>query len=157
MQPTYEIKLIRASRVSIFRCHQKLPNKIQIHYEKWYIYGAILVKMLFSIKNESVKRDLEMDQTNKVNNWYFGMKNHADIGAGTDKTHSLKTMIANVHGIGGISKLIRRRGNEVVYNNIGYLGQTSIQKLWKTSINVYLLCIILTSGQEMLHSKMSRA
>lgn len=48
-----------------------------------------------------------MHQTKKGNQWYFGMKIHAGISAGSGYIHTITATSANVHDINETSKLIR--------------------------------------------------
>ena len=57
----------------------------------------------------------------RVNQWYFGMKMHIGVDAGSGMVHSLAATSANVHDVDVTSKLIREDDN-VVYGDSGYLG-----------------------------------
>jgi IS5 family transposase len=48
-----------------------------------------------STKNKAGKRDPEMHQTKKGNQWRFGMKAHIGVDARTGITHSFTTTAAN--------------------------------------------------------------
>jgi len=85
------------------------------------IVDATIIKAPSSTKNESGKRDPEMHQTKKGNEWHFGMKAHIGVDAGTGYVHSLTGTAANVHDITEASKLLRV-DDEVVYGDAGYLG-----------------------------------
>ena len=85
------------------------------------IVDATIIKAPSSTKNESGKRDPEMRQTKKGNEWYFGMKAHIGVDAGTGYVHTVTVTSANVHDITEASKLLRE-DDEVVYGDAGYLG-----------------------------------
>ncbi len=85
------------------------------------IVDATLIQAPSSTKNEKRQRDPEMCQTKKGNQYYFGMKCHAGVDAGSGYVHSLEFTAANVHDITEASKLIRD-DDEVVYGDAGYLG-----------------------------------
>ena len=85
------------------------------------IIDATLIGAPSSTKNELKERDPEMHKTKKRNPWYFGMKCHIGINAGSGYVHSLETTAANVHDITVASELIRE-DDEVVYGDSGYLG-----------------------------------
>jgi IS5 family transposase len=85
------------------------------------IIDATIIKAPSSTKNESGKRDPEMHQTKKGNEWYFGMKGHIGVDAGTGFVHTVTATAANAHDITEASKLIRD-DDEVVYGDAGYLG-----------------------------------
>ena len=50
-----------------------------------------------STKNKDGKRDPEMHQTKKGNEWYFGMKGHIGVDSQTKLIHSVAATAANVH------------------------------------------------------------
>jgi IS5 family transposase len=85
------------------------------------IIDATIIKAPSSTKNESGKRDPEMHQTKKGNEWHFGMKAHVGVDAGTGYVHTVTATAANAHDITEASKLIRD-DDEVVYGDAGYLG-----------------------------------
>lgn len=62
-----------------------------------------------------------MCQTKKGNQYYFGMKSHIGVDAGSGYVHSLVTTPANHHDITATAKLIRE-DDAVVYEDSGYLG-----------------------------------
>ena len=61
------------------------------------IVDATLINAPSSTKNRAKKRDPEMRQTKKGNQWYFGMKAHIGVDARTKLIHSVATTPANVH------------------------------------------------------------
>ena len=85
------------------------------------ILDATIIKAPCSTKNASGKRDPEMHQTKKGNEWHYGMKAHIGTDAGTGYIHSVTATAANVHDITEAPKLIRE-DDEVVYGDSGYLG-----------------------------------
>lgn len=85
------------------------------------IVDATLISAPSSTKNEKKKRDPEMHQTRKGNEWHFGMKCHVGVDAGSGYVHSLETTAANVHDIIVAHQLIRE-DDEVVYGDSGYIG-----------------------------------
>jgi len=85
------------------------------------IVDATIIKAPSSTKNASGKRDPEMHQTKKGNEWHFGMKAHIGVDAGTGYVHTVTATAANVHDITEASKLLRS-DDEVVYGDAGYLG-----------------------------------
>ena len=62
-----------------------------------------------------------MHQTKKGNQWYFGMKAHIGVDAGTGYVHSVTATAANVHDLDETAKLVRD-DDEVVYADAGYQG-----------------------------------
>jgi IS5 family transposase len=85
------------------------------------IVDATLIAAAPSTKNAEGKRDPEMHQTKKGNEWHFGMKTHAGADAGTGYVHTITVTAANVHDIDEAVNLIRE-DDEVVYGDAGYLG-----------------------------------
>lgn len=62
-----------------------------------------------------------MHQTKKGNEWYFGMKVHAGVDAGSGYVHTITGTSANRHDASETANLIRE-DDEVVYGDSGYLG-----------------------------------
>ena len=85
------------------------------------IVDATIIEAPTSTKNLEGKRDTEMHQTKKGNQWHFGMKIHIGVDAGTGYIHSISATSANAHDIIEAHKLIRT-DDEVVYGDAGYLG-----------------------------------
>jgi len=85
------------------------------------IVDATLINAPSSTKNEKKARDPEMHQAKKGNEWYFGMKCHVGVDAGSGYVHSIETTAANEHDITVASQLIRE-DDEVVYGDSGYIG-----------------------------------
>lgn len=85
------------------------------------VVDATIINAPPSTKNAEKKRDPEMHQTKKGNEWRFGMKCHVGVDAFSGLVHTIKVTPANVHDIQVTSKLIRE-DDEVVYGDSGYLG-----------------------------------
>jgi len=85
------------------------------------IVDATIINAPSSTKNAEKKRDPEMHQTKKGNEWKFGMKCHIGVDAGSGLVHTIVTTAANTHDITVASELIRE-DDEVVYGDSGYLG-----------------------------------
>jgi IS5 family transposase len=85
------------------------------------IIDATIISAPSSTKNKSGERDPEMHQTKKGNQWFFGMKSHIGVDAGTGYVHSVEATPANVHDVNVASSLIRE-DDEVVYGDSGYVG-----------------------------------
>lgn len=62
-----------------------------------------------------------MHQTRKGNQWYFGMKAHIGVDAGTGYVHSVTCTAASVHDLDEVPGLVRA-DDEVVYADAGYQG-----------------------------------
>lgn len=85
------------------------------------IVDATIIAAPSSTKNKEGKRDPEMHQTKKGNQWYHGMKVHSGVDAGSGYVHTITGTAANVHDIEETAKLIRE-DDDVVYGDSGYNG-----------------------------------
>lgn len=92
------------------------------------IVDATIIHAPSSTKNAKGKRDEEMHQVKKGNQWYFGMKVHVGVDAGSGYVHTIIGTAANEHDSQKISELIRR-DDEVVYGDSGYLGAAEQEKI----------------------------
>ena len=82
---------------------------------------ATLIAAPSSTKNKEGKRDPEMHQTKKGNQWYFGMKVHAGVDKDSGLIHSVVVTAANVHDLRPAADLLHG-DEEVVYADAGYQG-----------------------------------
>lgn len=85
------------------------------------IVDATLISAPSSTKNEKGERDPEMHQAKKGNQWYFGMKVHIGVDAGTGCVHTVTATAANVHDVEEVPHLLRP-DDAVMYGDSGYLG-----------------------------------
>jgi IS5 family transposase len=85
------------------------------------IVDATLIAAPSSTKNKKGKRDTELHQTKKGNQWYFGMKIHAGVDKDSDLIHSVVITTANVHDLTSVAELLHG-DEEVVYGDAGYQG-----------------------------------
>lgn len=85
------------------------------------IVDATIITAPSSTKNKDGKRDPEMHQTKKGNQWYHGMKVHAGVDAGSGYVHTITGTAANVHDIAETANLLRE-DDEVCYGDSGYSG-----------------------------------
>lgn len=84
---------------------------------------ATIIDAPSSTKNRDKARDPEMHQTRKGNQWYFGMKGHFGVDAGTKQIHSVVVTPANTHDSQVIAELLH--GDETaVWGDSAYTGQT---------------------------------
>ena len=85
------------------------------------VVDATLIAAPSSTKNSTGKRDPEMHQTKKGNQWHFGMKAHIGVDADSGLVHSVIGTAANVHDVTQGHALLH--GNEtVVFADAGYQG-----------------------------------
>jgi IS5 family transposase len=89
------------------------------------IVDATLIDAPSSTKNQDGKRDPEMRQTKKGNQWYFGMKGHIGVDSQSKLIHSVAATPANVHDSRMLPELLH--GNETrVWGDAAYAGQTEV-------------------------------
>ena len=88
------------------------------------IVDATIISAPSSTKNKQGKRDPEMHQTAKGQQWYFGMKAHVGVDSRTKLIHTILASAANVHDREALPHLLH--GNETrVWGDQGYQGQTA--------------------------------
>lgn len=86
------------------------------------IVDATIISAPSSTKNKDNKRDPEMHQTKKGNQWYFGMKAHIGVDSQTKVIHSVAATPANVHDSACLPDLLH--GEETrVWGDSAYQGQ----------------------------------
>ena len=85
------------------------------------IVDATIIAAPSSTKNKEGKRDPEMHQTQKGNQWYHGMKVHAGVDAGSGYVHTITGTADNVHDIDETVNLLRE-DDKVCYGDSGYSG-----------------------------------
>jgi IS5 family transposase len=85
------------------------------------IVDATIIAAPSSTKNRAGGRDPEMHQTRKGNQWYFGMKAHIGVDAGSGYVHTLTVTAANMADIDQTVHLVRD-DDHVVYADAGYQG-----------------------------------
>lgn len=92
------------------------------------LLDATIIEAPASTKNKAGKRDPEMHQTKKGNQWYFGMKAHIGVDARTGFTHSLTTTAANEHDLNQAVNLVHG-DKEFVFADAGYRGAGKREEL----------------------------
>ena len=85
------------------------------------IVDATLINAPSSTKNKDGKRDPEMHQTKKGNQYYFGMKAHIGADDESGLVHSVVGTAANVADVTQVDKLLHGDEN-VVCADAGYTG-----------------------------------
>ncbi len=92
------------------------------------LIDATIIEAPSSTKNRSGKRDPEMHQTQKGNQWHFGMKAHIGVDARTGITHSFTTTAANEHDLNQTEHLLH--GDEAfIFADAGYRGAEKREEL----------------------------
>ena len=89
------------------------------------IVDATIINAPSSTKNQDKKRDLEMSQTKKGNQWYFGMKAHIGVDSKTKLIHSVAATPANVHDSQLLEDLLHG-GETRVWGDSAYGGQQQV-------------------------------
>ena len=82
---------------------------------------ATIIAAPSSTKNSTGKRDPEMHQTQKGNQWHFGMKAHIAVDAESGLVHTVTTTAANESDVGQIADLLHGK-EEQVWADSGYRG-----------------------------------
>ena len=112
------------------------------------IVDATLIHAPSSTKNSSGARDPEMHQVKKGNQWYFGMKAHVGVDAGTKLIHSVAATAANVADSRMLPALLHG-GEREVYGDQAYQGHAETirqrapeaedrtNRRWRTKLKSY--------------------
>ena len=89
------------------------------------IVDATIISAPSSTKNRTKKRDPEMHQTKKGNQWYFGMKAHIGVDSRTKVIHSVVATAANVHDSQVLPQLLH--GQETrIWGDAAYSGHRDV-------------------------------
>jgi IS5 family transposase len=89
------------------------------------IVDATIIHAPSSTKNREQRRDPEMHQTKKGNQWYFGMKAHVGVDSKTKMIHTAVATAANVADATVLPELLH--GEETrVWGDQAYPGQTEV-------------------------------
>jgi transposase, IS5 family len=83
------------------------------------IVDATIISAPSSTKNADGERDPEMHQTQKGNQWYFGMKAHIGVDADSGLVHTVVSTAANEADVEVADELLHGK-EEVVYADNGY-------------------------------------
>lgn len=85
------------------------------------IVDATIISAPSSTKNADGKRDPEMHQTKKGNNWHFGMKAHIGVDTDSGLVHTVVTTPANEADIEVVDELLHGK-EQTVHADAGYTG-----------------------------------
>ncbi len=86
------------------------------------ILDATLIAASPSTKNKDRKRDPEMSQSKKGNQWYFGMKAHVGVDARSGLVHTAGVTTGKVHDAKVMDNLIRE-DDRAVFGDKGYVNE----------------------------------
>ena len=101
------------------------------------IVDATLIAAPPSTKNDAKKRDPEMHQTKKGNQWHFGMKAHVGVDGDSGLVHTVVATAANVADVTQAHALLH--GEEVdVVADAGYQGVDKREENEKRKVNWYV-------------------
>jgi transposase, IS5 family len=109
--------LLRAVKEHLHRNGIKISNGT--------IVDATIISAPSSTKNKDGKRDPEMHQVAKGNQWYFGMKAHIGVDSKTKLIHTILASAANVSDLLALPHLLHGRETRV-WGDQGYQGQSAI-------------------------------
>jgi IS5 family transposase len=96
-----------------------------IKIAKGTIVDATIIGAPSSTKNQDGKRDPEMHQTAKGQQWYFGMKAHVGVDSQSKLIHTVLASAANVHDREALPYLLHGKETRV-WGDQGYQGQTEV-------------------------------
>jgi IS5 family transposase len=85
------------------------------------LVDATIIAAPSSTKNREGKRDPDMHQTKKGNQWFFGMKAHIGADAESGLVHSVEGTAANESDISQTHKLLHGE-EKIVHADAGYTG-----------------------------------
>jgi transposase, IS5 family len=85
------------------------------------VVDATIIAAPSSTKNEDGKRDPEMHQTKKGNQWHFGMKMHAGVDEASGLIHSVVCTAANEADVAHGHELLHGQESRV-HGDSGYIG-----------------------------------
>jgi IS5 family transposase len=101
------------------------------------LIDATLIAAPSSTKNEKHKRDPQMHQTKKGNQWHFGMKAHIGVDDESGLVHTVISTAANISDISQLDKLLhgdeKRVGADAGY--VGALKREAVQQKLETMPN----------------------
>ena len=86
------------------------------------IMDATLIAASPSTKNKSGKRDPEMSQSKKGNQWYFGIKAHVGVDARSGLVHTAGVTTGKTHDAKVMDNLIRE-DDRAVFADKGYVNE----------------------------------
>jgi IS5 family transposase len=92
------------------------------------IVDATLIAAPPSTKNEEQRRDPEMHQSKKGNQWYFGMKLHIGADSQTGLVHSASVTAGNVHDSQELPNLLHGQERRL-YGDSAYRGEKQRKRL----------------------------
>ena len=92
------------------------------------IVDATIIAAPSSTKNKDGKRDPEMHQTKKGNQWHFGMKAHIGVDEESGLVHHVECTAANVNDVTQVHKLLHGK-EDTICGDSGYTGADKREEL----------------------------
>lgn len=99
------------------------------------LVDATIIAAPSSTKNREGKRDPDMHQTKKGNQWHFGMKAHIGADAAFGLVHSVEGTAANESDISQTHKLLHGE-EKIVHADAGYTGVEKRAEIIATHSNL---------------------
>lgn len=97
------------------------------------IVDATIIAAPSSTKNKGQKRDPEMTQTKKGNQWYFGMKAHIGVDSRSGLVHSMETTPAKTNDRIPFKKLLHGK-EKAIFGDKGYVKNEDKRECRKNGI-----------------------
>ncbi len=122
------------------------------------IVDATIINAPSSTKNAEKKRDPEMHQTKKGNEWKFGMKCHIGVDAGSGLVHTMTVTAANTHDITQAAALIHEDDMvAILHRNCLNLAQKRLIHRMRTELTRFIQRFPSNSGGYIALSIVSHA
>lgn len=128
---------------AIFKEVNKHLGRAGLILKEGSIVDATIISAPTSTKNKEGKRDPEMHQTKKGNEWHFGMKMHIGVDDEIGVIHSVETTSANEHDITQTEKLLHGE-EDFIWADAGYQGAEKREELKNKDVN---WCIAARPGK----------
>ena len=113
------------------------------------VVDATLIAAPSSTKNSTGTRDPEMHQTQKGNQWHFGMKAHIGVDAESGLVHTVVGTAANAHDVTQASALLHGEETEV-FADAGYRGVHKREEVIQTHPDVTWHVALMPSHRKTL-------
>ncbi len=126
------------------------------------IVDATLIAAPPSTKNKDKKRDPEMHQSKKGNDWHFGMKAHIGVDMATGLVHTVVGTAGNVSDVTQTHALLHG-GEKMVLGDAGYQGvgkrAENVDKAitWHTAMKSSLRKKLKKRGVDLAKEKLEKA
>ncbi|WP_444935921.1 IS5 family transposase [Microbulbifer sp. JMSA004] len=101
------------------------------------IVDATIISAPTSTKNKKKKRDPEMHQTKKGNQWHFGMKMHIGVDDVLGVIHSIDTTAANSHDVTTTERVLHGEEKRI-WGDSGYIGAEKREELKEREADWYI-------------------